>query len=62
VVLISETVESGSIIIVTADVILTRCMSNLQPHGENRGAGRKNRVGREAGTTGIFLGLMMTKI
>jgi hypothetical protein len=56
--------QFGSIIIVTTDAILACRMSSPQPPGENRVAwsitlkkymvGRKNRVGRETGTTGIF--------
>ena len=52
----------------TTDAILARCTSSPQPPGENRvarsivlkkiiGWAEKNRVGRETGTTGIFLGL-----
>jgi hypothetical protein len=59
----------GSIIIVTTDAILTRCISSQQPPGENRiawsialkkirGWAEKNRVGWETGTIGIFSGLI----
>ena len=50
--------QFGSIISVTTDAILARCMSSPQPPGENRvarsigvekiiGSAEKNRVGRE---------------
>ena len=57
--------QFGSIISVTTDAILARCMSSPQPPGENRGrtvnrvekiigSAEKNRVGSGTGTTGIF--------
>ena len=60
--------QFGSIISVTTDAILARCISSPQPPGENRVArsialkknnkvGRKNRVGREPEPQVFFLGL-----
>jgi hypothetical protein len=63
--------QFGSIIIVTKDAILERCMSNRnrpekigshgQSHRKKITGSEKNRVGRETGTTGIFLGLSFLK-
>jgi hypothetical protein len=62
--------QFGSIISVTTDAILARCMNSPQPPGENRvarsialkkiiGSAEKNRVGREPERQVFFLRPMM---
>ena len=64
--------QFGSIISVTTDAILARCMSSPQPPGENRvarsialkkiiGSAEKSRVGREPEPQVFFLRHMLLR-